>query len=140
MYGQYPVDASSIEIAENLSPAYGHRGSIQHVFTNLISNALKYRRERVQPKIEIGCLEDEIFLKFYVKDNGIGIPREAQKKIFNMFVRVGHKKRVHGSGLGLYIVRRIIQAHGGEIWVRSRKGVGSTFYFTLPKPPKAAAH
>lgn len=135
LYGQYPIEASTVAVAEDLPAAFGHRGGIQHVFINLISNAFKYRRQRVPLQIEIGCSEDEFFLKYYVRDNGIGIPKAAQRKIFDMFVRVGSKKHVQGSGLGLYIVRRIVQAHGGEVWVRSQKGRGSTFYFTLPKPP-----
>ncbi len=139
LYGQFVFDKSFFQVQPRLPVAYGYREGLRHVFTNLITNALKYCKERVEPRIEIGCLEDEFFLKYFVKDNGIGIPASAQKKIFDMFVRVKRKKKARGTGLGLYLVRRIIQAHGGEVWVQSKPGKGATFYFTLPKPPASRA-
>ncbi len=126
------VNSDSFAIQPDLPLVHGYREGLRHVFSNLIGNAIKYRREDIPLKVEIGCLDDELFLKFFVRDNGVGIPAAVRGKVFNMFVRAGNKKGAVGSGLGLSIVRQIITAHGGEIWVDSRQGRGSTFYFTLP--------
>ncbi len=134
-YDQIHSGQVTVAIQPDLPPAYGYREGLHHVFSNLILNAIKYRKRSKLLTIEIGCLQDEFFLKYYVRDNGIGIPSAYRKSIFDMFVRAGNVKKVSGSGLGLYIVRRIIQAHGGEIWVESKVGKGSTFYFTLAKTP-----
>ena len=134
-YDQIRSGQVTVSIQPDLPPAYGYREGLHHVFSNLILNAIKYRKRSQPVKIDIGCLQDEFFLKYYVRDNGIGIPSAYRKSIFDMFVRAGNVKKVNGSGLGLYIVRRVIQAHGGEIWVESRVGRGATFYFTLAKVP-----
>ncbi len=131
-YHENSAQTSSFSVQPDLPLVHGYREGLRHVFSNLIGNAIKYRREDVPLKVEIGCLDDELFLKFYVRDNGVGIPAAVRNKVFNMFVRAGNKKGVTGSGLGLSIVRQIITAHGGEIWVDSRQGRGSTFYFTRP--------
>lgn len=102
------------------------------VFTNLLSNAIKYSRQNGEKYIEIGYQNDEIFNKFYIKDNGIGIPKMKQDQLFKLFSRIHSNSNVTGSGLGLAITKRIINQHGGEIWVESAKGKGTIFYFTLP--------
>ncbi len=103
------------------------------VFTNLLSNAIKYSRKNGEKHIDIGYKNDEIFHKFYIKDNGIGIPRMKQDQLFKLFSRVHSDSKIAGSGLGLAITKRIINQHGGEIWVESAKGKGTVFYFTLPR-------
>ncbi|MFQ5771244.1 MAG: ATP-binding protein [bacterium] len=103
------------------------------VYTNLISNAIKYARENKGGKIEIGYSTEELFHKFYVKDNGVGIRVKDRNKVFGLFSRLQNKKDVNGSGLGLSIVKQIIEGHGGEVWVVSRINQGTTIYFTLPK-------
>jgi len=122
-----------LTIDPNLSTIFCKRSLMLRVFTNLLSNAIKYSKNNELPKIEIGYQPDEIFHKFYVKDNGIGIAHSDKEKIFQIFGRLNNKKDAKGSGLGLIISKRIIEKHGGEIWVESIRGKGSIFYFTLPR-------
>ncbi|MGD8778725.1 MAG: HAMP domain-containing sensor histidine kinase [Ignavibacteria bacterium] len=105
------------------------------VWENLISNAIKYN-DKPEPTIEIGTIKNKKIKNeyyFYVKDNGIGIEAEYLDKIFNTFQRATTDRRYEGTGIGLAIVKRIIEFHNGKIWAESKKGEGSTFYFTIPK-------
>jgi NtrC-family two-component system sensor histidine kinase KinB len=104
---------------------------IAWVFNNIISNAIRYTSEG--GKIIIDANTEEEWIMVSVRDNGIGIPKEYLSKIFDKFVQVkNNDEYTSGAGLGLAIVRDIIQAHGGKIWVESELGVGSTFRFTIP--------
>lgn len=105
------------------------------LFTNLITNAIKYN-DKEKPVVEVGCLlSTDKESKCYVKDNGKGIAKEFQEKVFNLFQRLeGETEK--GTGAGLTICKKIVEAHGGTIWVESRPGKGSTFYFTIPKQLK----
>lgn len=124
---------ATVRIAEDLPSVLCNRNLMVTVFSNLISNALKYSKASMAPQIDIGYDSDEVFHKFWVRDNGVGIAPKDRDRLFQLFSRLGNKRGVTGSGLGLAIVKRIVEAHGGEIWVKSRRGVGSCFYFTLPK-------
>ncbi len=105
---------------------------IAQVFRNLIANSIKYNDKR-QPKIKVGCTdESDKDFRFYVKDDGVGIPPAYHGRIFEIFRRL-ERDDSEGTGAGLTIVKRIIEAHGGTIWVESEVGKGSTFYFTIPK-------
>ena len=106
---------------------------ISEVFSNLVSNAIKYTKKDKQPVIEIGWSDKKDFYEFYVKDNGIGIEKQYYDKIFQIFQRLHAKGEYEGTGAGLTIVKKIVENHGGKIWVESEVGIGSTFYFTLPK-------
>jgi PAS domain S-box-containing protein len=106
---------------------------LAQVFQNLISNALKYRRAGIAPKIVISALETDSTWQFRVKDNGIGIEQEYHDRIFIIFQRLHNKDEFSGTGLGLAIVKKIINNLGGKIWVESEEGHGTSFYFTLPK-------
>jgi PAS domain S-box-containing protein len=105
---------------------------LQQVFQNLISNALKYQNNN-NPKVEIGCYDEDSRWKFYVKDNGIGIDSKYYDKIFIVFQRLHNKAEYSGTGIGLAICKKIVEKHGGNIWLESQLGHGSTFYFTIPK-------
>lgn len=129
----YQPDRYEIIITPNLPAVFCKRNLILRVLTNLLSNAMKYSRDTHQPRIEFGYVAGEFFHKFYLKDNGIGIAHQDLDKIFQIFGRLDDKKNTKGTGLGLVISRRIIEKHGGEMWVESAKGRGSTFYFTLPQ-------
>jgi two-component system, sensor histidine kinase and response regulator len=104
---------------------------LRQLFQNLISNAIKYRREGEAPKIHISASLKGDYWQFCVADNGRGIPREYSKRIFEMFQRL-HGDELPGSGIGLAICQRIIERSGGQIWVDSEPERGSRFFFTLP--------
>ena len=111
----------------------GDRERIKEVYQNLISNAISYIGEQKDPEIEAGYgSSDDKLLKLYVKDNGIGIAKPYHEQIFNIFNRL-KEIDTPGTGVGLTIVKRIVEYHGGNIWVESEKGKGTTFWFTLPK-------
>ena len=101
------------------------------VFQNLIANAIKFQGSN-PPKIHISAHKDEKEWKFSVADNGIGIAPEYQKQIFEVFKRLHTRDVYPGSGIGLSVCQKIIRRHGGDIWVESELGKGSTFYFTIP--------
>jgi signal transduction histidine kinase len=122
-----------IVIANNMPVISCHKLLFACVYKNLISNAIKYSRSNTRLKIELGYCDDEIFHKFYVRDNGIGIPPKEKDKLFRLFSRLNNAKNVKGTGLGLAITKRIIESHGGEIWVESSRSKGASFLFTLPR-------
>ncbi|MFZ0004423.1 PAS domain S-box protein [Methanoregula sp.] len=107
---------------------------VREALTNLVENAIKFMDDQSHPEIHIGVKYDEKQPVFFVRDNGIGIDPRYQIRIFNLFEKLDPRKE--GSGAGLAIVKRIIEVHGGKIWVESAgDGSGSTFWFTLPVVP-----
>lgn len=108
------------------------RGQMARLFQNLVSNAIKFRGEN-PPEIHVSARETDEGWLFSVKDNGIGISMEYSDKIFQIFQQLHPNSEYKGSGIGLAICKRIIERHGGEIWVESEPGAGSCFYFTIPK-------
>lgn len=111
----------------------GHASPIIQVFQNLIVNGLKYQPLGQVPEIWIEGQENEYEWLFSVKDNGIGIDPEFKEKIFVIFQRLHQKDQYSGSGIGLAICKKIVEFHGGKIWVESSIGAGSNFFFTLKK-------
>ncbi len=109
------------------------RSPLTQIFQNLIGNALKYTKEGVSPKINISAVEQKTYWEFAVSDNGLGIHEDYFEKIFIIFQRLHGKSEFEGTGMGLTIVKKILESMGGSIWVESKSGKGSTFYFTLPK-------
>ncbi|MEN6516743.1 MAG: ATP-binding protein [Methanospirillum sp.] len=105
---------------------------LEQVFANLIGNAIKYRRPGVPPEIEVSARDEGPMVEFAVRDNGIGIEREYFGQIFEMFRRLHTHDEYEGTGIGLAVVRKIVERHGGEVRVESTPDVGSTFFFTLP--------
>lgn len=120
-------------VLPNLPTIYCDRTRIYQVFENLIVNAIKFMGGTKNPKIQIGYKDKGGSHQFYVRDNGIGIDSKYHQKIFQMFQRLKEIEDEEGTGLGLPIVDRIVNNHGGKVWVRSGKGKGTTFYFTVPK-------
>jgi signal transduction histidine kinase len=104
------------------------------IFYNLINNAYKYRDKKRSLKISVSCVQNADMYQFAVKDNGIGIKEEDYKKIFQPGVRL-KVVDTNGAGFGLRIVKKIVEAHGGKIWIESELGSGSIFYFTLRAAP-----
>jgi signal transduction histidine kinase len=113
--------------------------SLEEVFQNLISNAIKYRRDGVAPEIHISAQPGNGEWKFSVRDNGIGIRPEDKVAIFSVFRRL-HGRDIPGSGIGLALAQKIINAHRGAIWVESEPQIGSTFFFTLPQDERVVAN
>jgi signal transduction histidine kinase len=122
-----------LKLAEDFPKLTCDRIRMQEVFTNLISNAIKYSKKGVRPVIDVGYSDKENFYEFYVKDNGIGIEKEYYDRVFQIFQRLHAKGEYEGTGAGLTIVKKIVESHGGKIWLESEVGSGTTFYFTLPK-------
>ena len=114
---------------------------LTQIFSNLLSNALKFTTPGTTPEVMIGCTEQERHYRFTVSDNGIGIAPEHFGRIFEIFKRLHTREEYPGTGAGLTIVKKIVESHGGQIGVESTPGVGSTFWFTIPQtegPPCAA--
>ena len=131
----YALEERNVKL--NIQPGFPKvmcdRIRISEVFSNLVSNAIKYTKKDIRPVIEIGWSDKKDFYEFYVKDNGIGIEKQYYDKVFHIFQRLHAKGEYEGTGAGLTIVKKIVENHGGKIWVESVPGAGSTFYFTLPK-------
>ncbi len=116
-----------------LPKVMGNAVQLEQVFQNLIENAIKFARPNIPPQIQITCQADANGeLIFSIHDNGIGIDPANFELIFQVFQRIETVKNYPGTGLGLSICKKIIERHGGKIWVESELGCGSTFYFTLP--------
>ncbi len=124
----------------NLPIVSGDKPRLVEVLQNLLDNAAKYMGDQPHPHIEIGQRGEDMergHLIFYVQDNGMGIPPEHHERIFGLFNKLDAK--AEGTGVGLALVKRIIEIHGGRIWVESEAGKGSTFLFTLPSLGKPDA-
>lgn len=119
-----------VKCCPDLPQAYGDKLRVCEVIQNLVTNAMKYMGEQANPYIEIGCKQEEREDIFYVKDNGAGIKASCQEKIFELFKQIDPEQK--GVGVGLPLVKKIVEVHGGRVWVESEFGKGSTFYFTLP--------
>ena len=111
----------------------GDRNRIRQVLENLIMNAVKHMGAPPHPVIKAAISEDGEEVVTTVADNGIGIPKEYHERIFDRFFRIPKANGVKGSGLGLSIVKQIVESHGGRVWVESEEGKGASFLFSLPK-------
>ena len=122
---------AQLVIAPDLPAIRMDRKGFVRVYTNLIDNALKYRRPDIAPRIEFGWRREGVELRLFVRDNGQGIKKEYQQRIFGLFQRADSK--TEGTGVGLAISKRVIEVHGGRMWVESEPGKGSTFWIGLPE-------
>lgn len=115
-----------------LKPSKGDSGMVRQVWVNLISNALKYSRNKEVTEIEIGSFDKEEQTCYYIRDNGAGFDMQYVNKLFGVFQRLHKMTEFEGSGVGLALVRTIIKRHGGYVWGEGKVDEGATFYFTLP--------
>jgi len=121
------------DFPDELPPVGGDEGRLLQVFDNLLGNAIKFSSEGGRVTVAIKDLGP--VAQVSVSDQGIGIPKDQQERVFERFYQVdgSARRRFGGTGLGLTIVKRIVEAHGGKVWVESEPGKGSAFYFTVPK-------
>ncbi len=131
VHGQLEARHITVRSQPDLPTIHGDRQRLTEVLQNLIDNAVKYMGEQPDPLIEIGQNgEEDDKPIFFVRDNGMGIAPEYHERIFGLFNKLD--ARSEGTGVGLALVKRIVEYHGGRIWVESELGKGSTFYFALP--------
>ena len=127
-----PIEENNAIITHDPLPNIdGDANLLVQLFQNLIGNAIKYQSKN-NPQIHISAIKEENNYKFSIKDNGIGISPEHLERIFTIFQRLHTKDEYEGTGIGLAIAQKIVHQHGGQIWVQSEPGKGSTFYFTIP--------
>ncbi|MCR9014124.1 sensor histidine kinase [Aquiflexum gelatinilyticum] len=122
----------SIEVGE-LPVVQGNQVELRMLFQNLIGNGLKFNKPDVPPIVQVSFTESGSHYQFCIKDNGIGIDKDDYEKIFLIFQRLHSVEEYEGTGLGLAYCRKIVELHGGRIWVNSKKDVGSSFNFTIEK-------
>jgi PAS domain S-box-containing protein len=127
------VEESGAKVTRDPLPTVeGDEGQLSQLFHNLLTNALKYKKSDVQPEVHVAARYTEHEWLFSFQDNGIGIAQDYLEQVFVIFKRLHKKTEYPGTGIGLALCQRIIEGRAGRIWVESKPGVGSTFYFTWP--------
>jgi light-regulated signal transduction histidine kinase (bacteriophytochrome) len=130
---QVAVEESSARVTrEPLPTVTGDETQLGQLFLNLVGNAIKYRDGSKAPEVHISCRQKGADWLFAIKDNGIGIDPQHRDRLFVIFQRLHTREEYPGSGIGLAICKKIVERHGGRIWVESELGKGATFYFTMP--------
>jgi signal transduction histidine kinase/HAMP domain-containing protein len=131
---QHSIDASGakISVKHHLPTVLADESQLAQLFQNLIGNAIKFHGE-AQPRVQIDAVSENGTWKFSVRDNGIGIKADYFDRIFRVFQRLHDREAYEGTGIGLAIAKKIVERHGGRIWVESEPGKGASFNFTLPK-------
>jgi light-regulated signal transduction histidine kinase (bacteriophytochrome) len=123
-------ECKAIITHDPLPTVYGDATRLGQVWQNLLGNALKFCKEP-SPRIHIAVQQEGHYWRFAVQDNGIGIDPRHAERIFQVFQRLHSRSEYPGTGIGLAICKRIVEQHGGRIWVESEPGKGATFFFTL---------
>jgi signal transduction histidine kinase len=131
--GQFSSNAPRIQVMPDMPGVYGDRLRLVEMMQNLLDNAIKFSSQSGDSCAEVGVRMEKRETIFYVRDNGIGIPPEYHERVFGLFNKLDAS--AEGSGVGLAIVKRIIEVHGGRIWIESDGNNGATFCFTLPEGP-----
>lgn len=126
-------EVAQIQLLSDIPIVWGYEAQIKQAFLHVIDNALKFSQDRTQPKVNINFIEDQNTVTFSIADNGIGIEEKFFEAIFNIFRRLHTLNEYPGIGIGLAIVKKIVKGHGGQVWLESKVGVGTTVYISLPK-------
>jgi light-regulated signal transduction histidine kinase (bacteriophytochrome) len=116
---------------DGIAPAVGDATLLRQLFANLIGNAFKYTGKVAHPCIDVGSVDVAGERVYYVRDNGAGFDMQYVDKLFRVFERLHNPREFDGTGVGLAVVQRIVERHGGRVWAEGRVGEGATFYFTL---------
>ncbi len=130
------AESDAVITVDPLPTVVADLGQMRQLLQNLVANAIKFRLEGRRPEIRISARRDGAHWVFQVKDNGIGIPPAQRDRIFVIFQRLHAREKYAGTGIGLAICKKIVERHGGRIWVESQPQEGSTFFFTLPAAGK----
>ena len=125
-------ESGAIITRDPLPTLSGDRTQLTQLFQNLFSNAIKFRRPEVAPRIHVSATRQDGAWRLSVRDNGLGIDRQFFDRIFIIFQRLHGREEYPGTGIGLAICKKIVERHEGCIWVESEPGQGSTFHFTIP--------
>jgi signal transduction histidine kinase len=134
-----PIEEAGAEVtADPLPVVCVDRTGVCRVFQNLIGNAVKFAAPDRPPAVHVSAEPDGTMWRFRVRDNGIGMDPADAERIFQPFQRLHGEEAYPGTGIGLAICKKIVERHGGRIWVESTPGQGSTVLFTLPKQPRRA--
>ena len=120
-------------IFQDLPIVNGYETELRLLFQNLISNAIKFHKKEVNPEIKVSAENQEKDWIFSFEDNGIGFEKKHKEKIFMIVRRLHNQHEYEGTGIGLAHCKKIVELHGGRIWVESTPGIGSTFLFTIPR-------
>ena len=133
-----PPEHIAVHIDNTLPTVVAERTRLQQLFQNLLGNAIKYL-DKPRGEIHIGCTAENGAWRFHVSDNGPGIEARHFDRIFQLFQTLTPRDRVESTGVGLALVKKIVEMYGGRIWVESTVGQGSTFHFTLPRMTAGAS-
>lgn len=125
-------ETNSVITYNDLPTLNGYEVELRQLFQNLIMNAIKFRKQDIQPKVKISAQQVQNHWTFSINDNGIGIDEKHKERIFQIFQRLHTREEYEGTGIGLANCKKIIELHSGKIWIESQPGIGSTFYFTIP--------
>ena len=133
-------ECGAVVTADPLPTVLAEESQLLQVFQNLIANAIKFRKDDQPPQVHVGARRQGAEWLFWVQDKGIGIERQYAARIFLVFQRLHSRRQYPGNGIGLAICKKVVECHGGRIWLESEPGQGSTFFFTLPVSEEDGGH
>jgi ligand-binding sensor domain-containing protein/signal transduction histidine kinase len=131
------TEAEATVTSDPLPVLHAYRTNLKQLFQNLITNAIKFRKKGIPPRIHITAIQKNGYWEFAFKDNGIGVEDKHKEKIFVIFQRLHNRTEYEGSGIGLAFCKKIVEMHQGNIWLESELGKGSIFYFTIQQNNRA---